>query len=195
MLLEPTYTLIAGINGAGKSTFYSLDQGKNILTNSFRINPDEILREFGGDWRNFTDQAKSARLAVKMIETCISKEISFNQETTLAGSPVSQIKKIKRAKKNGFSIQLIYISLESSDIAIKRIAERVKRNGHGIPDDLVRKRYEKSLKNLHLVLPYCDAVDIYDNTTPEGYKIVYSASELTIIDNTDSFPYLKNYIK
>ncbi|GFH42728.1 ATPase [Lactococcus hodotermopsidis] len=195
MLLEPTYTLIAGINGAGKSTFYSLDQGKNILTNSFRINPDEILREFGGDWRNFTDQAKSARLAVKMIEACISKEISFNQETTLSGNISSQIKKIKRAKENGFSIQLIYVSLESSDLAIKRIAERVKRNGHGIPDDLVRKRYEKSLENLKLILPYCDAIDIYDNTTSEGYKIVYSASELTVIDNTDAFPYVKNYIK
>mgnify|MGYP005789742297 CR=1 FL=1 len=62
-------------------------------------------------------------------------------------------------------IEMHYVGIDSSETAKKRIAERVKMGGHGIPDRDVEKRYEESLINLGKVLPLCDLAAIYDNTS------------------------------
>ncbi|WP_315375857.1 zeta toxin family protein [Oribacterium sinus] len=153
------YTIFAGVNGAGKSTLYKLFDGKDI---GIRINSDEIITQSGWDWRDAKAQFKAMRIAVEKIRSCIEEGKSFNQETTLAGHSI--IKTIKEAKEKGFSVQMCYVGLESPELAIKRVSNRVKEGGHGIDEGDIRRRYDTSLSTLKEVIPFCDYIEFFDNS-------------------------------
>ncbi len=160
------YIIFAGVNGAGKSTLYHLK--KEELKNTIRINYDEILREKYGDWRDLENQAKAMIDAKNKIDYCLGKKMSFNQETTLVGT----MKTVKKAKELGYYVELYYVGIENVQIAIDRVANRVQRGGHGVKEDLIRRRYLKSQENLIKAILLCDVVRIYDNT----FSIVKIAS-------------------
>src|SRR5262249_52488596 len=70
----------------------------------------------------------------------------------------------------GYAIQLFYVWVPSADISISRIAGRVLEGGHHVPDDDVRRRYQRSISNmLDMYLPLADYAEIYHNTREEGY--------------------------
>lgn len=156
----PTYTIFAGVNGAGKTSIY-----KSIYYNENkdekRINTDEMVARIGS-WKDSNLQIKCAREAVKLIKHYILQGISFNQETTLSGRSI--IKNINFAKEKGFYIVMNYIGLESTELAKERVKIRVNKGGHGIPDKDIERRYHDSLKNLDAVIDICDEVNIYDNS-------------------------------
>ena len=149
-----------GPNGAGKSTFYNL--GTILPRDQKRINSDEILRENKGDWKNLRDQSNAMKEAVKRIKTYLQEGISLNQETTLTGNSI--INNIRKAKNMGFTVRMYYVGLESADLAVARVADRVRVGGHGIEEKDIRKRYESSLQNLKTAIQLCDEVYVYDNT-------------------------------
>ena len=156
----PTYTIFAGVNGAGKTSIY-----KSIYYNENkdekRINTDEMVAKIGS-WKDSNLQIKCAREAVKLIKHYILQGISFNQETTLSGRSI--IKNINFAKEKDFYIVMNYIGLESTELAKERVKIRVNKGGHGIPDKDIERRYYDSLKNLDAVIDICDEVNIYDNS-------------------------------
>ena len=83
------YTIIAGINGAGKTSLYNVllgQSGSDAL--GVRVNADEILKEAGGDWRDTMAQLSAGREALTRINTCIDTGVSFHQETTLPGPTI-----------------------------------------------------------------------------------------------------------
>lgn len=155
-----TYTIFAGVNGAGKTSIY-----KSIYYNENkdekRINTDEMVAKIGS-WKDNNLQMKCAREAVKLIKKYIKEGISFNQETTLSGKSI--IKNIKLAKENGFYIVMNYIGVDNPEIAKERVRIRVSNGGHGIPDKDIERRYYDSLHNLKEVINVCDEINIYDNT-------------------------------
>ncbi|NFA42562.1 ATP-binding cassette domain-containing protein [Clostridium botulinum] len=155
-----TYTIFAGVNGAGKTSIY-----KSIYYNENkdekRINTDEMVARIGS-WKDSNLQIKCAREAVNLIKNYILEGISFNQETTLSGKSI--IKNIKFAKENGFYIVMNYVAVKDPEIAKERVKIRVGKGGHGIPDKDIERRYYDSLKNLNDVIDICDEVNIYDNT-------------------------------
>lgn len=154
------YTLFAGVNGAGKTSIYkSVFFNENYIGK--RINTDEMVARIGS-WQDNNLQIKAGREAVKMINYYIKNDISFHQETTLSGKSI--IKNIKKAKEKGFLVVMNYIGLENSEIAKERVRFRVSKGGHGIPDEVIEKRYTESLLNLKDVINICDEVNIYDNT-------------------------------
>lgn len=127
-----------------------------------RVNSDEIIREFGGDWKNPEDQFKAGRIALSRIEEYLNNNISFNQETSLASSYA--IKNAIRARELGYYTELNYVGIDNPEIAIERIKLRVLDGGHGIADEVVRKRYIKSVHNLKNAIEAFETVFIYDNT-------------------------------
>ena len=156
------YTIIAGINGAGKSTLFNAGYLK-IPENSIRINSDELIhKEYNNRWQDVNVQIAAGKQMVKLIQECIINKKSFNQETTLSGKNI--IRTILTAKEQGFTISLYYVGLANTDLAIQRVYERMKKGGHGVDDEIIKKRYIKSLENLKEILPLCDSVDIYDNS-------------------------------
>lgn len=181
------YILIAGVNGAGKSTLYQTLQN---LQNMPRINSDEIVRQLG-DWRNPADVMTAGKISVKRISQFFDENISFNQETTLCGKTI--IKNIKRAKEQGYFIELHYVGLENVEIAKTRVSDRVKHGGHGIPESDIEKRYTETFVNLKTVLPICDLTAFYDNSVKFRRFAIYQKGCLMRISQ-DIPQWYKTYV-
>lgn len=176
---EKKYIIFAGVNGSGKSTLYT-----SIIENFTcmeRVNSDEILKANKGDWRDIGEQARAMKEAVRRINHYLDAGISFNQETTLTGHNI--INNIARAKERGYVVEMYYVGVENVDIAIKRVNERVKRGGHGISEDDIRRRYEKSLDNLKKVIPMCDKVAVYDNTIDFERVALFKSGNPILVNN------------
>ena len=171
--MEKEYILFAGVNGAGKTTYY---KHHTSLAGQPRINSDEIVVQNGGDWRNAKDQAAAMKEAVERIKDYLSRGISFNQESTLTGSNI--ISTMKKAKECGYTVKMYYIGLARADLAVERVAMRVSQGGHGIEEKDIRRRYVYSLKNLAKVIPLCDTVIVLDNTEEYRQTAVFEGGRL-----------------
>lgn len=187
---EKHYILLAGVNGAGKSSLYhSQSLIKPSIINMVRINSDEILISMGGDWKNTNNQLEAMRKAISILRDCLDKGISFNQETTLTGHTI--IQNMLKAKSLGYNVEMHYIGLESVDLAISRVNKRVKDGGHGIPSEVVKRRYDNSLSNLKKVIPICNRLVIYDNTNAINRIALFRDGKL-IERNDNNVSWLKN---
>ena len=186
--------IFAGTNGAGKSTFYNMSQDIPDFKETVRINTDEIIRKIG-DWRSDADQMKAGKTGIKLRNEAIKQGKSFNEETTLCGKTI--IKLFEKLKENGYKIDLYYVGLKNSDIALERIKNRVANGGHDIPAEKVRKRYEESRSNLEKVIPLCNSVSVFDNS--ESFRRLATIKEGKLIQKADKVPFwfnskLKNLI-
>lgn len=134
------------------------------------IDTDKITAQFGGD------KIKGGKEAIRKINDCLEKEISFTQETTLSG--VRTLKTIKQARDKSYFVRLYYVGVSSSAESIKRIKNRVEKGGHNIPDEDVIRRYSKRFEDLARVLPYCNEVRFFDNENGFAEKAEYKNGEL-----------------
>lgn len=161
---RPVYVAFAGVNGAGKSTFYHAGfwRDPSMPRSLARVNSDEIVVANGGDPRSDADQLRADREALLRIDHCLARRASFNQETTLTGRTC--LKTIQRAREAGYRVVLYYIGIASAEDAVARIAHRVALGGHPIDEEAVRRRWRTSLRNLSRALDLCDEATIFDNT-------------------------------
>ena len=105
---------------------------------------------------------KAGRLMLREMRDCVEKSQSFAFETTLSG--VTYLQHIHAWKQAGYHVSLFFLSLPNVNIAIARVAERVRQGGHNIPELVIRRRFSSGLQNFHRY--YRDAVDtwiLYDN--------------------------------
>lgn len=162
------FTIFAGCNGSGKSTLYhSLLAKENF---GVRLNSDELIRERGALWTDPNAQIEAGRILLEKQEECLQRGKSFNRETTLSGREI--IKTVQRAKLAGFYINMFYVGVANAEIAKQRVAKRVSQGGHGIDNDTIERRYKSSLSNLVTVIPFCDNVSIYDNSTSRNIELI-----------------------
>lgn len=169
----PIYTILAGSNGAGKSTFRALF---NFTDKT--IDPDEIGRV------NNISEMEAGRMAVKEIKNCFKNKESFTQETTLASGLNSNI---ELAKMQGYQIDLVYIAIDSPERAISNIQERVKQGLHNIPDETVKKRFEKTYNNLIKVSEKVDNVIILDNSN-YNYQEILHIEDRKLLTKNEKMP-------
>ncbi len=148
------YTIIGGVNGVGKSSLSGVLSAENYDLGII-IDADKITSEHDGD------RIKGGKIAVSLINDCLSKKINFTQETTLSG--VRTLKTICKARELDYFIRLYYIGVNSSEESIRRIKNRVEKGGHDIPSDDVKRRYNKRFDDLAKILPYCNEVKFFDN--------------------------------
>ena len=162
--MQPTYIIFAGINGAGKTTLFKskMWETTNIPEMLYRVNPDEIVKENKLDSSSDSDQLLAGKIAVKEIKSHFENTESFTHETVFAGK--TSLKRIDEAKQHGFRVILNYVGLKDCQLAIDRIAHRVKVGGHDISSNLVLKRWSSSLENLNRAREMCDEVHVFDNT-------------------------------
>ena len=179
MIDKPQYIIVAGINGAGKSTLY--DTFPILFDKTIRINADEILRQMGGDWHKDSDNLKAMREEIKQLHYSLDNRQSIHVETTLAGRGKTQLNLIDKAHENGFEVTLLYVALRDENLAIKRVEDRVQKGGHGVPSEIIKKRYRQSNHNLSAVAFKSDNVFIYDNS--EKFVTVYKREKGQIIKN------------
>ncbi|MDR1558366.1 MAG: zeta toxin family protein [Clostridiales bacterium] len=91
-------------------------------------------------------QINASRQVVMNIKGCLQNGVSFNQETTLAGRSI--ISTVKRARARGYIVNLKYVFVTQAEIAKARVLERLRQGGHRVPDELIERRFGKSLENL-----------------------------------------------
>ena len=166
------YTIIAGVNGCGKSSFTgSLSPyDKNFGT---IIDTDSITAGNGGD------KLAGGKEAINRIETCLEKGLDFTQETTLSGSKT--LRTIRKARALGYEIRLFYIAVSSAEESVNRIKNRVSKGGHDIPEETVNRRFATRYADLLKILKHCDTADFYDNEN--GFVKVgeYSNGKITAV--------------
>ena len=130
---------------------------------------------------------------LQRINELIETKKSFAFETTLSGNNYFEI--IQKAKANGFTITLLYVYLESFELAVERVALRVLKGGHHIPADIIKRRYFKGLKNLNKYLLAVDEWHILDNSKSTYSYIAKSKDKNEEIINFALFNYISNYGK
>lgn len=148
------YILIAGVNGTGKSSFRGVLEGQGTPLGHI-IDADTIAKQ------NNYDNIRAGRQAISEIQFCLDNNISFTQETTLSGHRTERT--LKQARKQGYFITMYYVGLSSKEESIIRIANRVRKGGHSIPEADVIRRFENRIDSLSKVIPLCDKVVFYDN--------------------------------
>jgi predicted ABC-type ATPase len=161
---RPRFLIIAGPNGSGKSTAYE-QSVVQLRGRAFRIiNPDTLAKRL----ETFENVAASeANLeAVRRIEAWLETSIlaghSVGVETVLSTDKYRRL--VQKAKSLGFEIQLIYVMLMSVELNVERVALRVKRGGHAVPEEKIRSRHRRSLGQLPWFFDEADLALIFDNS-------------------------------
>lgn len=157
---HPNLYIIAGPNGAGKTTA-SYNLLPEILHCTNFVNADEIARGLS-PFAPETVAIQAGRIMLERIEELLPQGVDFAIETTLATRSYVQL--VRRAQALGYKVHLIFFFLENEEQAIQRVAQRVSNGGHNIPEDDIRRRFKRGIYNLiHLYMPICDSVLVYNN--------------------------------
>ncbi len=161
--------IIAGPNGAGKTTA-SYTILPDILNCREFVNADEIakgLSPFNPD--NIGIQA--GRLMLSRMNELLESNVSFAIETTLATKTYKEV--IQKAQQKGYDVILLFLSLNSINLAIKRVKTRVGEGGHNIAEEVIKRRFKSGLTNFFKI--YISTVDKWMLIDNSGDKFLVVA--------------------
>jgi predicted ABC-type ATPase len=177
----PEFYVIAGANGAGKSTISkSLIQQVDIPI----VDPDAIARSLDPiDLLKVAVQA--GKIAIDRTHQYIDTATSFGVETTLSGR--NYLKLMKSLKQRGWNVNLIYIGIDNPETNIRRVRQRVSRGGHDVPTDDIRRRYDRSLNNLPIAITLANSVTIYDNSE-RGFSLIVTIENGNTSTHVTEYP-------
>lgn len=172
----PRLYIIAGCNGAGKTTA-SMSILQEVLDCREFVNADEIAKGLS-PFKPEEVAIEAGKLMLQRIDTLLSRHVSFAIETTLATRSYKNL--VERAKASGYQVILLFFWLSSPEMAEMRVAQRVASGGHNIPKDVIHRRYWAGLRNLfEIFVPIVDLWSLYDNNT-ETQPIVKNS---IVVDN------------
>ena len=168
---QPILYIIAGCNGAGKTTA-SMTVLPAILDCQEFVNADEIAKGLS-PFKPEEMAIEAGRLMLERISSLMKKKATFAIETTLATKSYRNL--VLQAQREGYKVVLLYFWLPSPEMAEQRVASRVAAGGHNIAHEVIHRRYWLGLRNLfEIFAPIVDLWSLYDNTN--GLK--------TIVNNT-----------
>ena len=158
--MRPTLYIIAGCNGAGKTTA-SYSVLPDLLNCREFVNADEIAKGLS-PFNPESVAIEAGKLMLQRIDLLLSQKKTFAIETTLATRSYASL--IKRAHENGYQVVLLFFWLSSPELAIERVAKRVREGGHNIPTQTIIRRYWLGLQNFfNIFAPIVDSWSFYDN--------------------------------
>lgn len=162
----PNLFVIAGPNGAGKST-----SAPRLLTGPRRVaafvNADDIAIMEG------VGEIEAGRIMLGRLDALAGARQDFAIETTLASRSLRP--RIEALKAAGYFFHLTFVWLPGADMAVERVAARVRAGGHAIPEAVIRRRYARGLENFfNLYMPFADAWQIVDNSWPDVQRPIAS---------------------
>jgi len=157
----PDLYIIAGCNGAGKTTA-SYTVLPEILNCKEFVNADSIaagLSPFNPEGVAF----EAGRIMLNRVSELMKEQQNFAFETTLSAK--SYVSLIQKAQASGYKVTLAYFWLSSPELALQRVADRVQNGGHNIPADVIRRRYFRGIINFFkLFMPVCDSWTLFNNS-------------------------------
>jgi predicted ABC-type ATPase len=177
---RPQVAVLGGINGAGKTSSADpiLRVGMGIPV---FVNADTIARgrnAFDPD----SEAVRAGRVMLEHLRNLAAARRSFAFETTLAARTYAGW--LAELCPGGYTAHLFYYWLDSADLAITRVANRVRSGGHNVPEDTIRRRYTRSVRNfLELYRPVVTTWQVYDNSNGRGRLLAFNNGYFdTILD-------------
>ena len=192
---EKQLWLLAGGNGAGKSTFYQ----RFLEPRGIRlVNADRIARKIAS---KAPEKASydAAKLAECIRYELLKQSVSFCFETVF--SHPSKIDFVAHAKALGYEVILVFIHLDNPELNLARVAQRVIEGGHFVPDKKIKTRLPRTLKHITKALPIADEVHLLDNSRWDNpFKRVATLKNGKVLINISSAPawaldILSDYLK
>jgi predicted ABC-type ATPase len=128
------------------------------------VNSDEIAKGLSPfNASDTTVAVEASRIMYRRIRELIEVRQNFAMETTLASRSIARL--IENAQEKGYRVTLLYFWLNTPDLAVERVKNRVEAGGHDVSETTVRRRYRAGILNLFdLYMPICDFWMITDNS-------------------------------
>ena len=156
--------IVAGANGAGKTTF-ATEFLPNEADCPIFINADLIAAGLS-PFRPDLTALRAGRLMLSMIHDYVRRGESFAFETTLSGRSYARL--IPHWREQRYSVELFFLRLSRPEIAIARVKQRVAEGGHDVPEPVIRRRFHAGLRNFeHIYKGLVDKWVVYDNSGNE----------------------------
>lgn len=169
----PLVVLLAGPNGAGKSTSAAHLLRGALAVEEF-VNADTIAQGLSA-YRPEAVAVAAGRVMLDRLRVLARERRDFAFETTLAGR--GHARWLDELRRSGYRAHLIFLSLPSPDLAVARVAARVRQGGHHVPEDVVRRPFAAGLENLFTRYPdVVDSWQVYDNADLTGPRLIASAA-------------------
>jgi predicted ABC-type ATPase len=180
----PRVVVLAGINGAGKTT-----AAPRLLADVLRIptfvNADAIARGLNG-LHPEAEAFRAGRVMLDQLNDLARRREDFAFETTLSARTYAPW--LAALRPTGYEVLLYYYWLRSPELAIARVATRVQSGGHFVPDADIRRRYARSVRNfLELYRPIADEWEVYDNTEDPRTLLAIGTPDDELIDDPDTW--------
>jgi len=167
----PHLIIIAGSNGAGKSTAAPALLKDALHVDNF-VNADVIAQGLCA-YQPEKAAIQAGRIMLDRIHNLAEEKVNFAFETTLASRTFAMW--IPKLQKQGYQFHLIFLWLKNVELAIFRVNERVKSGGHSVPESTIRRRYAAGLKNFfNLYSPLAESWQFYDNSNAENLSLIAS---------------------
>ena len=180
----PKLYIISGCNGSGKTTA-SYTLLPDLLDCREFVNSDEFAKSFS-PFDPGAASVTASRYMLMKINYLLERQANFAIETTLATRSLLQI--VRQAKARGYETTVLYFWLNSPDLAIQRVRERVVSGGHNIPDAVVRRRYVMGLQYLFdTYIPEMDRWVLTDNSKPPFTVVAEGSDGLTYIKDNEKY--------
>jgi len=163
--------IIAGPNGVGKTTFAQEFLPNYADCKNF-VNADLIAQAMA-PFSPETAAVRAGRMMLSEIRAFAKKRVSFAFETTLSGRIYLTL--LRQLKAKGYKIHIFFLSVKNVDLALSRVQARVSRGGHDVPEQVVRRRFGRSIRNF--LADYRQLADrwmLFDNS---GESPILIASE------------------
>ena len=177
MTASPSVIVMAGPNGAGKSTAAPALLRGRLAVPHF-VNADEIARGLSA-FAPETMAMAAGRIMLARLKELAKARVDFAFETTLASHSFAPW--FRSLAVDGYEFHLVFLCLPSSDLAVARVADRVRQGGHHVPDDVVHRRWAAGLRNFwHLYRPLTTSWHVYDNSKKNRLRQVALGSGLTV---------------
>lgn len=169
----PSVIVLAGPNGAGKTTAAPYMLKGSLRVNEF-VNSDTIAQGLSG-FAPERAALTAGKIMLLRLRELARQRVSFAFETTLASRSFAPW--FRSLIRDGYQLRVLFLWLPAEELAIRRVASRVRFGGHGLPEETIRRRYHRSLHNfLHLYRPLAATWRIYDNSVAGRPKLVASGS-------------------
>jgi predicted ABC-type ATPase len=178
---RPSVVILAGPNGAGKSTAAPELLHKELGLSEF-VNADVIARGLSAFDPDRAAIAAGRVMLARLSELAKQRE-SFAFETTLASRSFAP--RLKDLRASGYAVHLIFLWLSSAELAVERVAHRVRAGGHNVPADTVRRRYDAGIRNLfQLYQPVVTSWAIFNCSGPQSQLVAegLDSSPLKVYD-------------
>lgn len=189
---EKRLYIISGCNGAGKTT-----ASYTLLPEVFQckefVNADEIAKGLSP----FNPEGvaiDAGKVMIQRITDLLAREETFAIETTLASRSLNNL--VTKAQANGYSVKLLFFWLNSTKLAVRRVAQRVKEGGHNIPINVIKRRYAAGIRNLFKIyIPHVDNWLIADNSSVPRTLVAEGGNGLkTVVYDTKRYNEILKYV-